>query len=295
MHMLWHSCRVAKEKLFADPRLASAPVTVLGRGSRVIGGTIKGELTRAEVEKVLVEGFFPDCPPTPSRSGSATVGLQELGLPYASDPAVSKHLAQFLHRNAEVLAERMPTQRGKKKVAAADGRAVQRRRLQGRAAARAAASRSSTTGPRKPAPPVKVLHGTDLDLAVARGAAYYGLVRRGKGVRIRGGTARAYYVGVETSLPAVPGQPAAAQGPVRRPLRHGGRHRGRRAGPGVRPGGRRAGRVPLPRLDGAPQRHGRHAGRGMGRPDRGAEPAGDDPGSRPARRAGRCRSTCTAR
>src|SRR5262249_28110575 len=52
---------------------------------------------------------------------------------------------------------------------------------------------------------VKVLEGTDLDLAVARGAAYYGLVRRGKGVRIRGGTARAYYIGVETSLPAVPG------------------------------------------------------------------------------------------
>jgi hypothetical protein len=53
--------------------------------------------------------------------------------------------------------------------------------------------------------PVKELQGTDLDLAVARGAAYYGLVRRGRGVRIRGGAARAYYVGVETSLPAVPG------------------------------------------------------------------------------------------
>jgi hypothetical protein len=55
--------------------------------------------------------------------------------------------------------------------------------------------------------PIKVLQGTDLDLAVARGAAYYGLVRRGQGVRIRGGTARSYYVGVETSLPAVPGAP----------------------------------------------------------------------------------------
>ena len=72
---------------------------------------------------------------------------------------------------------------------------------------------------------VKVLHSADLDRAVARGAAYYGLVRRGKGVRIRGGTARAYYVGVETSLPAVPGA-AAAQGAVRGAVRHGGRHRG---------------------------------------------------------------------
>jgi hypothetical protein len=52
---------------------------------------------------------------------------------------------------------------------------------------------------------VRTLSGTNLDLAVARGAAYYGLVRRGKGVRIRGGTARSYYIGIETSLPAIPG------------------------------------------------------------------------------------------
>ena len=59
---LTYACRDAKEKLLADPKLASAPVTVLGRGSTVIGGTIKGELPRAEVEKVLVDGFFPECP-----------------------------------------------------------------------------------------------------------------------------------------------------------------------------------------------------------------------------------------
>ena len=85
------------------PTLASAPVTVLGRGSRVIGGTIKGELSRAEVEKVLVDGFFPECPADAEPRRQRTVGLQELGLPYASDPAISKHLAHFLHRNAEVL------------------------------------------------------------------------------------------------------------------------------------------------------------------------------------------------
>ncbi len=77
-----------------------------------------------------------------------------------------------------------------------------------------------------PSDDLKVLAGADLDLAVARGAAYYGLVRRGRGVRIRGGTARAYYIGIETAMPAVPGMRAAAQGAVRRALRHGGRHRG---------------------------------------------------------------------
>src|SRR5437588_2130053 len=115
MHMLWHSCRLAKETLFADVKLAAAPVTVLGRGSRVIGGTLKGELTRSEVEKVLVEGFFPHCPADVLPQRQRTVGLQEIGLPYAADPAVSKHLAQFLARNAEVLQQKV--KRGKKKAA----------------------------------------------------------------------------------------------------------------------------------------------------------------------------------
>ncbi len=207
MQMLWHSCRGAKETLFSDPKLGAAPVTVLGRGSRVIGGTLKGEVSRAEAETVLVEGFFPDCPPDAEPRRQRTIGLQELGLPYASDPAVSKHLAHFLHRNAEVLAQKAPPKRGKKKVAQATAvlfnggvfkAAVLRERLLG-----VLNHWAKETG----GSPVKVLQGTDLDLAVARGAAYYGLVRRGKGVRIRGGTARSYYVGVATSLPAVPGSP----------------------------------------------------------------------------------------
>jgi hypothetical protein len=207
MHMLWHSCRAAKERLFADPKLKSAPVTVLGRGSRVIGGTIKGELGRDEVEKVLIGGFFPDCGLDAEPQRQRAVGLQELGLPYASDPAVTKHLAFFLHRNAEVLAEKLTTRRAKKKqilptAVLFNGGVFKAGPLRERLVtvlngwAKAAG-----------AAPVKVLKGNDLDLAVARGGSYYGMVRRGKGVRIRGGAARAYYVGIETSLPAVPGSP----------------------------------------------------------------------------------------
>jgi hypothetical protein len=207
MLMLWHGCRGAKEKLFADPDLADVPVTVLGRGSRVIGGAIKGELSRAEVEKVLVDGFFPDCPPDAVPKSQRTVGLQELGLPYASDPAVTKHLAHFLHRNAEVLATRVPSRRGKKKVSQPtavlfNGGVFKAGPLRERLVA-ILNHWAKAAG----APPVKILLDTDLDLAVAGGAAYFGLVRRGKGVRIRGGTARTYYVGIETSLPAVPGSP----------------------------------------------------------------------------------------
>ncbi len=205
MQMLWHSCRAAKEKLFTETQLASAPVTVLGRGSRVIGGTLKGELARAEVEKVLVDGFFPETPADAEPRRTRTVGLQELGLPYASDPAVSKHLAHFLHRNAELLAEHAGLKKGRKKLS--QPTAV----LYNGGVFKAGPLRDKMTAilnkwcKQADAPAVKVLQGNDLDLAVARGAAYYGMVRRGKGIRIRGGAARAYYVGVESSLPAVPG------------------------------------------------------------------------------------------
>jgi molecular chaperone DnaK (HSP70) len=207
MQMLWHNCRLAKETLFADPALSATPVTVLGRGSRVIGGALKGELSRAEVERVLVDGFFPLCPPDAEPKRQRAVGLQELGLPYAADPAVSKHLAAFLTRNAEVLAQRAPSRRGKKKVAQPtavlfNGGVFKAVPLRDRLVKVLNHWADKAGGP-----PVRVLAGNDLDLAVARGAAYYGLVRRGKGVRIRGGAPRAYYVGIESSLPAVPGSP----------------------------------------------------------------------------------------
>jgi hypothetical protein len=205
MLMLWHSCRAAKEKLFAEPDLASAPVTVLGRGSKVIGNMIKGELARADLERVLLEGFFPKCPADAEPVRQKAVGLQELGLPYASDPAATKHLAQFLTRHAGDLKERPKGGRGKKSVPATGPTAV----LFNGGVFKADPLRECVVtvlndwGGGK----VKVLHNDDFDRAVARGAAYYGQVRRGKGVRIRGGAARVYYVGVESSLPAVPGFP----------------------------------------------------------------------------------------
>src|SRR5262249_10485786 len=112
--MLWHSCRAAKEKLFSEADLAGAIVTVVGRGKSVIGGTIKSELLRGDVERVLVEGFFPKCPLDAVPQKTRTAALQELGLPYASDPAATKHVAYFLQRHAEVLEKRI-VKRGKKK------------------------------------------------------------------------------------------------------------------------------------------------------------------------------------
>jgi hypothetical protein len=208
--MLWHACRQAKEAIFQDPKAVSAPVTILGRGSKVIGGSIKTELTRAEMEDVLVDGFFPHCEADAEPVKQRAIGFQELGLPYAADPAISKHLACFHRQNAEIIVQRSPARKGKRNAGARtqpsavlfNGGVFKAEALRRRMMeilhhwAREAGS-----------PPARELHGTNLDTAVAEGAAYYGLVRRGKGIRIRGGTARAYYVGIETALPAVPGSP----------------------------------------------------------------------------------------
>jgi molecular chaperone DnaK (HSP70) len=200
MLQLWHACRAAKELLYTEPSLASTPVTVLGRGSKVIGGTLKQDLTQDDLKGVLTDGFFPTCGPDVEPIRQRSAGFQELGLPYASDAAVTKHLAYFLHRQAAALAERVGVRHSIGPHAVLFNGGVFRAEP-----LRQRVLDVLTDWGRAEGRSVKVLPGADLDRAVARGAAYYGLVRRGKGVRIRGGTARSYYVGIETALPAIPG------------------------------------------------------------------------------------------
>ena len=190
---LTYACRGAKETLFSHPDRASAPVAVLGRGSKVIGGTTKAELTRATLETVLLEGFFPRCGPTDVPSRGRRLGLAEIGLPYEADAGITRHLARFLNRQASSLHAGGPL---KPSAVLFNGGVFRAGPLR----ARVAEVLAGWSG--APVPP---LESADLDLAVARGAAYYGLVRRGKGVRIRGGVPRSYYIGIETNAPAVPG------------------------------------------------------------------------------------------
>jgi hypothetical protein len=208
---LVHACRVAKERLLGDAKLESAPIAVASRGSSLLGGTLRAELTRDEVTATIVDGFFPAVaaqarPATPARSG-----LRQLGLPYAADPAVTRHLASFLGRQSGALAsiEAFPRTPGHRAPSLLRPTAV----LFNGGVMKAESLRSRLVETLDEwlvadgAPRVRVLEGADLDLAVARGACAYALVRRGKGLRIRGGTARAYYVGIESSVPAVPGVP----------------------------------------------------------------------------------------
>lgn len=191
---LGYACRNAKEALFADPKKATVPVAILGRGSKVIGGALKTELNRETLRAVILDGFLPKVAPTELPGRGRKVGLTEIGLPYAADPAVTKHLARFLGKQAGSL------QTGGVLVAPSavlfNGGVFKAVDLR----ARVLEVLSAWNGA-----PVPALETHEPDLAVARGAAYYGRVRRGKGVRIRGGAPRAYYVGIESSAPAVPG------------------------------------------------------------------------------------------
>ena len=195
---LGYACRTAKEALCKDPVRPSAPVAILGRGSKVIGGTIKAELTRAMLDATLTDGFFPMCAAGDRPARDRRVGLTEIGLPYASDPAITRYLASFLSRQAGSLHV------GGAAVAPAavlfNGGVFQAAPLRDRV------ERILHHWTGQPVPMLERLDKSlDLDLSVARGAAYYATVRAGRGVRIRGGVSRSYYIGVEAPGPAVPG------------------------------------------------------------------------------------------
>ena len=201
---LQHAARGAKERLLGDPNATSAPIAIAGKGSKLVGSTLRAEVTREEVTTAIVDGFFPTVGADARPANRARAALTTLGLPYAQDPAVTKHLAALLARHADAL-ERVGIKGG-------SGRMLQPTRiLFNGGVMKSAALRDRVTGSlgawleAAGAPKATVLEGTDLDLAVARGAAAYALARQGRGVRIRGGTARAYYVGIEGAVPAIPG------------------------------------------------------------------------------------------
>jgi hypothetical protein len=204
---LTYACRQAKELLFNDPKPKKAPISIPSRGSALVGGTIKTELTREELTRVLTDGFIPKVAVTEMPQTARRTGLTQMALPYAQDPAITRHLAAFLTRQARAL-ESSPDApvkiEGKIFVHPTailfNGGVFKATALKERVVDVLNAWLKADGGAM-----VKELEGVDLDLAVARGAAYYGWVRQGHGIRIRGGTARSYYVGVESPMPAVPG------------------------------------------------------------------------------------------
>ena len=207
LHALWQQCRIAKERLL-DPtnKKREEPVTILGRGTGLVGGTIKTKLLREDIDRILTDGFLPvvTSHDMPQRR---RMGFAELGLPYAADAAITRHLARFLRQQA-AQSEHGAVRRS------ASGLAAPTHVLFNGGVLRAGVVRDRVLEvlngwlQQEGAAPVAPMLGEDLMHAVSRGAAYYGLARGGRGVRIRGGTARTYYLGIESAMPAVPGMSA---------------------------------------------------------------------------------------
>jgi molecular chaperone DnaK (HSP70) len=205
---LVHGASRAKIILFEDCALAQAPIAVPSRGSSLLSRTVSTTLDRETLEQVVVDGFFARTSIGDLPSESRTAGLQEFGLPYASDPVVSKHIARFL-------AQSLQNVKASEKLSALVGAAADTQVLMPTAVlfnggvfkaapirARVLDLLASWNGGRS----VRELRGFEPDLAVARGGAIYGRHRTtGKGIRIKAGAARSYYIGLETSMPAIPG------------------------------------------------------------------------------------------
>ncbi|QDV21814.1 Hsp70 family protein [Aureliella helgolandensis] len=194
---LWHACRRAKESLLTLDGRETETVSVLGRGSKLVGGTVSIELNRQEVQQLLVEGFFPLVASDSRPVREPHSGFQELGLPFESDSGITRHISEFLANNAtdSTGGFHLLLNGGVFRGVALRGRlkeAVEALRPE-------ASSVTNLGGPE------------DLDHAVARGAAYYGWTKESGGVRIRGGTIRSYYVGIETAGLAIPGMPRPLQ------------------------------------------------------------------------------------
>lgn len=193
MSQLIQQCRFAKERLLADGAPDRTSVTILGPGAKLIGGARSTELTRSEVDQMVVNGFFPlvgsDEHPQRVRGG-----IVEFGLPYVADPAVTRHVAAFLARHAQVsreaLAEAQP-EAGRLPMPDAlllNGGVFRSRALIERLVTVLNGWRGA---------PLRVLHNDNPEAAVARGAVAYGLARRGTAPKISGGSARSYLLVLE--------------------------------------------------------------------------------------------------
>ena len=211
LHSLWHQCRIAKEKLFESRKTQKHPVTLLGKGTKLIGGTIKTDLAREDLDQVLVEGFFPKVASDELPVRQRRVGFQELGLPYAADPAITKHLARFLSEQVRSSPEAAGIRRGRGGLACPthvlfNGGVMKATVLRDRVVE--VLNKWLRQEGLDALEAEQILEAPDLEHAVARGAAYYGKARRGRGVRIRSGASRTYYIGIESAMPAVPGMEA---------------------------------------------------------------------------------------
>lgn len=190
MSQLIQQCRFAKERLLAPGAPDKMTVTVLGAGARLIGGARSTELSRGEVQEMVVDGFFPvvasDAHPQRMRDG-----IVEFGLPYVADPAITRHVAAFLAHHAQASWEALGgPSRDAETLPVPDALLLNG----GVFRSEALADRLLEVLSEWRGAPLRLLHNADPDAAVARGGVAYGLARLGAAPRVGGGSARSYFL-----------------------------------------------------------------------------------------------------
>jgi molecular chaperone DnaK (HSP70) len=199
-HALRVTCSAGKERLLSEKNLDRLPINILGGGRAVVGQMISSELTRDEVNELLINGFLPLIASDEMPVRTHSLGLREIGLPYATDPAITKHLAAFLKQAALAAGGQNETQTRADHIPPARPDAILfnggfcipaivRERI-----TEAIGNWFVERGGWRP----KVLNHEVVSGAVAIGAAYYGRVRRGVGLRVKAGSARTFYVGMRS-------------------------------------------------------------------------------------------------
>jgi molecular chaperone DnaK (HSP70) len=202
---LVQTARAAKERLLSADPPETYHLSIAAEGSRLLGGSLSARLTREEAERTVLEGFFPCTKPDELPQRTARAAIQELGLPYAKDPAITRQLAAFLrlHAKAGFAALGEPFEEHPQTLPRPDAILLNGGVFNSPKISSRLIDALSAWWPDQP--PVPLLEHDSLELAVARGAAYYGLVRRGLGRRIGGGAAHAFYIGLQDAR----GQPQA--------------------------------------------------------------------------------------
>lgn len=196
---LVYACRSAKETLLSQNPPETYTVAVQGKGSKLIGNSISIPITREEVMHFIVDGFFPLVDPQERSPIERRTGIQQIGLPYTKDPRITAQMAKFLSMTGETDSDSMETFVIPTKILFNGGV------LKSYAIGDRLQQQLNAWAEKLSAPHPDLLTELDFDHAVSLGAVYYGLSRRGCGIRIKGGTSRSYYVAVEGSAHAIPG------------------------------------------------------------------------------------------
>jgi hypothetical protein len=216
--ILRQRCRSAKEILLGNGAPGSYTIHLPSGGSRLLSEGLQAVVTREDINKVLVDGFFPEVALS-DKPTTVVSGFVEFGLPYASDAAITKHLASFLTDHAWAgRSEKEKSELSELRAARPDwilfnGGVLESGQIQDRVVSIVSKWFAEKDDSAKDRWKPGVLEAPRKDLAVAEGAAYFGLVRRGKGIKIDARLARSYYLTVSKNPPRsiclVPGEAAA--------------------------------------------------------------------------------------